>query len=299
MAIRSTATQNPSATDTRTAQHNRARRIVLLILAYGVLGLIALTSFYPLVMMIINSFKGDIEIILNPGGLPAHWTWQDYVQLTTTQGNQLHNFFNSVLVSVATTGISVFVAALAAYAFAKMRFPGSGLIFFGLLATIMVPGELRLPSLFLMFSQIDWINTYQVQIVPFLASIFGLFMIRQYMLTIPDSLIEAARIDGANHWQIFWRIIVPVASPILSAFAILQFLGTWNSYLWPQVMANDPQVAPLMVTLPSLRDPILGYVPTYGVIMAGCVLATLPIVLIFLFFQDRFITGVTLGATKE
>ncbi|GHO61530.1 sugar ABC transporter permease [Ktedonobacter sp. SOSP1-52] len=277
----------------------RFQRLVLLFLAYVVLALVACMSLYPLVMMIINSFKSNAEIMLNPGGWPQHWTLEDYTQLPTTQGNQLLNFFNSIVVASITTVIAVFIVGLAAYAFTKMRFPGRNTLFFFLLATIMVPGEIRLSSLFLMFSRIDWIDTYQVQIVPFIAPVFGLFMIRQYMLTIPDSFIEAARIDGGNHWRIFWHIIVPVSSPMLSAFAILHFLNMWNSYLWPQVMANDQSVAPLMVTLPSLRDPALGYVPTYGIIMAGCVLATIPILLVFLRFQDKFISGVTMGATKE
>ncbi len=265
--------------------------------AYAVLGIIAFLSLYPLALMIINSFKSDNDVLLNPAGLPQPWTLSSYVQLINY--GQLLNFANSILVSVITTVISVFLAGLAAYAFTKLRFPGRNIIFFVLLATIMVPGEITLPPLYLMFAQINWIDTYQVQIIPFIAPIFGLFMMRQYMLSIPDSFIEAARLDGGNEWQIFWRIMVPVSSPILSSFAVLQFLGTWNSYLWPQVMANNASVAPLSVTLPTLSDPVMGIVPIYGTIMAGSVLATVPLVLIFLRFQDKFITGVTFGAAKE
>ncbi|GLV53203.1 sugar ABC transporter permease [Dictyobacter sp. S3.2.2.5] len=212
---------------------------------------------------------------------------------------QLRNFANSIFVSVVTTVIGVFLAALAAYAFTKLRFPGRKVIFYLLLITLMVPAEITIPPLYLVFAKINWLNTYQIQIVPFIAPTFGLFMIRQYMISIPDSLMEAARIDGANEWQIFWRIMVPVTSPILFAFAILQFLGIWNSYLWPQIMANTQSVAPLVVTLPTLTDPTLGEIPLYGTIMAGSVLATVPFVLIFLRFQDKFISGVTIGATKE
>lgn len=265
--------------------------------AYAVLGIIAFLSLYPLALMIINSFKSDNDVLLNPAGLPQPWTLSSYIQLINY--GQLLNFANSIIVSVITTGASVFIAGLAAYAFTKLRFPGRNIIFLVLLATIMVPGEITLPPLYLMFAQINWIDTYQVQIIPFIAPIFGLFMMRQYMLSIPDSFIEAARLDGANEWQIFWRVMVPVSSPILSSFAVLQFLGTWNSYLWPQVMANNASVAPLSVTLPTLSDPVMGIVPIYGTIMAGSVLATVPLVLIFLRFQDKFITGVTFGAAKE
>ena len=283
------------ATDPRDTLHLRRR--ISLALAYIVLVIIAFTSLYPLALMIINSFKSDNNVLLDPAGLPQPWTLSSYIQLVNF--GQLLNFANSIFISVVTTVISVFVAGIAGYAFTKLRFPGRNVIFFILLATMMVPGEITIPPLYLMFAQINWIDTYQVQIIPFIAPVFGLFMIRQYMLSIPDSLLEAARLDGANEWQIFWRIMVPVSAPILSAFAVLQFLGTWNSYLWPQIMANNASVAPLAVTLPTLTDPVMGLVPIYGTIMAGSVLATVPLILIFLRFQDKFITGVTFGAAKE
>lgn len=283
------------ATDPRGTMHLRRR--ISLALAYIVLVIIAFTSLYPLALMIINSFKSDNNVLLDPAGLPQPWTLSSYMQLVNF--GQLLNFANSIFISVVTTVIAVFVAGIAGYAFTKLRFPGRNVIFFILLATMMVPGEITIPPLYLMFAQINWIDTYQVQIIPFIAPVFGLFMIRQYMISIPDSLLEAARLDGANEWQIFWRIMVPVSAPILSAFAVLQFLGTWNSYLWPQIMANNAAVAPLAVTLPTLTDPVMGLVPIYGTIMAGSVLATVPLILIFLRFQDKFITGVTFGAAKE
>ncbi len=272
-------------------------RRVSLVLAYLVLVIVAFTSLYPLTLMIINSFKSDNDVLLNPAGLPQPWTLASYVQLINF--GQLLNFANSIFIAVVTTAIAVFVVGIAGYAFTKLRFPGRNVIFLVLLATLMVPGEITLPPLYLMFAQINWVDTYQVQIVPFIAPVFGLFMVRQYMLAIPDSLIEAARLDGANEWQIFWKIMAPVSTPILSVFAILHFLGMWNSYLWPQVMANTQAVAPLALTLPTLTDPVMGLVPIYGTIMAGSVLATVPLVLIFLRFQDKFITGVTFGAAKE
>ncbi|HEX6478291.1 MAG TPA: carbohydrate ABC transporter permease [Ktedonobacteraceae bacterium] len=273
------------------------RRLLSLTLAYLALGIVAFTSLYPLALMIINSFKSDNDVLLNPAGLPQPWTLTSYIQLINF--GQLLNFANSIFVSVVTTAIAVFVVGIAGYAFTKLRFPGRNVIFFVLLATLMVPGEITLSPLYLIFAQINWIDTYQVQIIPFIAPVFGLFMVRQYMAVIPDSLIEAARLDGANEWQIFWSIMVPVSTPILSAFAILHFLGMWNSYLWPQVMANTNAVAPLAVTLPTLTDPVMGLVPIYGTIMAGSILATVPLLLVFLRFQDKFITGVTFGAAKE
>jgi len=143
------------------------------------------------------------------------------------------------------------------------------------------------------------LNTLQIQIVPTLTSVFGLFLIRQYMLGVPDEMLEAARIDGATQWQVFWRIMMPVSAPILGAFAILHFLGVWNAYLWPLLVANDSHVQPIMVTLPNLTDPNLGFLPVWGTIMAGCVLATLPILVVFVAFQNRFMASVVVGAIKE
>jgi ABC-type glycerol-3-phosphate transport system permease component len=267
--------------------------------AYLVIAAVLFLSLYPLVMMVLNSFKSNNEVNINPGGLPQHWTFAGYQALATTNGNQFYNFWNSTVITVSTVVVSVVVCGLAGYAFAKYRFWGSNVIFFALLATLMVPQQITLPPLYLMFSQINWIDTLQVQIVPFFASVFGLFLVRQFMQTIPDSLLDAARIDGAGDWALFWRIIVPVSAPVLSVLAILQFLFTWNNYLWPTVMANTPDVAPISFTLPTIRDPIVGFLPAYGTIMAGCVLATLPILIVFLLNQDRFMSGVVVGSIKE
>lgn len=279
----------------------RARRSrhdgIKTVAAYSVLAVMTFVSLYPLALMILNSFKSNTDVLVNAAGLPAHWTlssWRDFIN----QG-LMRSFVNSIIVAGSTTVLGVFVAGIAAYAFTKLRFRGRSILFLVLLSTMMVPGQITIPPLFLMLAHVHWINTYQVQIVPFVAPVFGLFMIRQYLLGVPDSLIESARIDGASEWRTYWQIIVPVAAPILGAFGILQFLTAWNSYLWPQIMANDHSVAPLAVTIPTLTDPILGLVPIYGTIMAGSALATVPLVLVFLRFKNTFISGVTFGAVKE
>jgi ABC-type glycerol-3-phosphate transport system permease component len=266
--------------------------------AYIVLGVITILSIYPLVVMVINSLKSNAEIDLNPSGLPINYTLENYVAILGGSTNLLGNFWNSIFVSSVSTVVTVFVAALAAFAFAKYNFRGRNFIFAMLLATTMVPGEISIPPLYLLFAKIDWLNTYQVQIVPSIVSVFGLFMIRQYMLTIPTSLVEAARIDGAGHWQIFWLIILPISSPVLGAFAILHFLGMWNSYLWPLLMANKSTIAPLNLVLPTLTDPQTGFLPIWGSIMAGSVLSVLPIVVVFIFFQNKFMDSVVIGSVK-
>jgi ABC-type glycerol-3-phosphate transport system permease component len=219
--------------------------------------------------------------------------------LLTYQGNQVvRSFLNSVIISVVSTVLAVFLAGMAGFAFAKLRFRGRDVLFAMLLATLMVPFEVTLPPLYIMFAKVGWLNSYQVQILPSVASVFGLFMVRQYMLSIPDELLDASRLDGASTWQQFWQVVVPISAPVLGAFAILHFIGIWNAYLWPLIVATDPSVQPIMTLLPTIKDPIVGFFTPWGMVMAGCVLVTIPLVAIFLMFQDKFMSGVVVGATK-
>jgi ABC-type glycerol-3-phosphate transport system permease component len=264
-------------------------------IAYCFLAALTLASLYPLVLMAVNSFKGNNQVAVDPAGLPRPWTLSGYKSLINE--GALRSFGNSLLVAGAATMGSVFISGLAAYAFAKLRFPGRTVLFAFLLGTIMIPIQTALPGFYTEFARFHWINTYQIQIVPFLAPVFGVFIARQYLLSVPDEFIEAARIDGASEWRIYWRVIVPILKPVLAALAILQFLMIWNSYLWPQVMASTHNVAPISVTLPTYVDTTLGIVPLYGTIMAGNILATIPLLIIFLRYQDLFMKGVAYGAS--
>ena len=270
-----------------------------LVATYLVLAVMVILSLYPFAMMLINSFKSDTEILRNPAAPPQAWTLDSYTSLFTYHGGAWVNFLNAVIVACSSTLITVVIVAMAAFAFAKYTFAGRELIFTLLMLTLMVPPQITIPPLYLMFAKIGWLNTLQVQIVPTITSVFGLFMVRQYMQTVPNELIEAARVDGAGHWQVFTRVMLPVSAPILGAFAILHFLGVWNAYLWPLIVATDPAVQPIMVTLPNMTDPNIGFLPVWGTIMAGCTLATLPILLVFLIFQDHFMASVTVGALKD
>jgi ABC-type glycerol-3-phosphate transport system permease component len=270
-----------------------------LVATYLVLAIMVALSLYPFVMMIINSFKTDTEILRNPSALPVDWTLASYQSLVTYHGGAWVNFLNGLIVATSSTVVAVLITAMAAFAFTKYKFVGRDVIFTLLMLTLMVPSQITIPPLYLLFAKIGWLNTLQVQIVPTITSVFGLFMVRQYMQSIPNELIEAARIDGAGHWQVFWKIMLPVSAPILGAFAILHFLGVWNSYLWPLIVANDPAVQPIMVTLPNMTDPNVGFLPVWGTIMAGCTLATLPILVVFIVFQDRFMASATVGAVKS
>jgi len=265
---------------------------------YIVLLFATVISLYPVIMMVINSFKVRSEIFNNPAGLPENWTLYNYINITNLHSGLMQNFLNSVIISLSSSLIAVFLCALGAYAFAKYRFKGRDLLFALLLGTMMIPSEIIIPGQYIMFARLGWLNTLRVQILPGAVSVFGLFFIRQYMLTIPDELIEAAWVDGAGHFTTFWRIMLPAASPALGAFAIMHFMGMWNNYLWPMMVATKKEFQPIVVVLPQLVDTQIGFVPEWGLIMAGGVLSTLPIIIVFLAFQDWFLSSVVIGAVK-
>jgi len=267
--------------------------------AYLLLALTCIAFLYPMALMVVNSFKSDAEMYVNSAGLPQRWTLESYGKIFRYHGGMWINYLNSIIIAVTSTGLSVFLCALAAFAFAKYRFRGRNLLFSLLLATMMVPPEITIPGMYVIFAKLQWINTLRAQILPTITPVLGLFLIRQYMLDIPDSLLEAARIDGAGHFTLFWRVMVPTSAPILGAFAILHFMSVWNAYTWPVLVATRQQVQPIMVILPQLVDPVIGFLPVWGTIMAGCVLSTLPLLIVFVAFQDKFMSSVVIGAIKE
>ncbi|MDR3249147.1 MAG: carbohydrate ABC transporter permease, partial [Treponema sp.] len=181
---------------------------------------------------------------------------------------------------------------------AKYKFFGRDILFLLLLITMMIPTELNITPLYLMFSKMKWLNTYYVQIFPGIANVFSLFLMRQFMLTIPDSLIEAARIDGAGDFFIFRRIILPISTPSSGALAILQFLSKWNELIMPRIMLTKQQLMPIMVILPTLNEMEYARAVPWELVLAGCTLVTIPLIIVFLLFQNKFLDSVTLGAIK-
>lgn len=255
---------------------------------------------YPLILMVFGSIKTSAQLAANPSGLPALPTFQNYIRLLHYNGGIiLRTFANGVFIAGASTILTVFISALAAFAFAKYRFKGRDLVFIALLLTMMIPYQLEIPSLFLLMAKIGWLNTYQVQIFPGIASVFTMFIIRQYILSIPDSLLEAARVDGAGEWYIFRRIIMPMAAPVLGAMFILTFLAKWNAYLWPLVMVNSVSKLPIMVILPTLNTSSSTYYVPWELVLAGCTIVTVPMIVVFLIFQDKFLKSVAIGAVRE
>lgn len=264
------------------------------------LTVVSVLAILPVALMVFNSFKTGAEIARNSWGLPHKWTLENYQSLVNyNSGIMVRTFLNSIGISTAYTLLTLLIASLAAFAFSKYRFRGSKVLFFLLLITMMIPGEITLPAIYLMFSKVHLLNTYSVQIFPGIANVFCLFMLKQYMDGMPDSLLEAARIDGAGEIYTFRRIMLPLCKPTLGALAILTFLGKWNDYLWPSMLLTKKEVMPIMVILPTLNTSNSTYSIPWELILTGCTIVTLPLIVVFLIFQEQFMASVTLGAVKE
>ncbi|MDE0085807.1 MAG: ABC transporter permease subunit [Candidatus Poribacteria bacterium] len=205
-------------------------------------------------------------------------------------------FINSVFIATASTLLTLFFCSLGGYAFAKYQFRGKTILFGILLASMMVPFQVLLVPLFGLMYDIGWLNSYKAIIIPFSVGAFGVFLMRQFIVTIPSELLDAARIDGCSEFGIYYRIVLPIIKPALGALTIYSFLSSWNGYLWPLIVLRDEAKYTLPIGLANL---IGIYRQDYGMLMAGTLLSLLPIVILFLAMQREFVQGITLGSVKE
>ncbi len=205
-------------------------------------------------------------------------------------------FINSVFIATASTLLTLFFCSLAGYAFAKYQFRGKTILFGILLASMMIPFQVLLVPLFGLMYDIGWLNSYKAIIIPFSVGAFGVFLMRQFIVTIPSELLDAARIDGCSEFGIYYRIVLPIIKPALGALTIYSFLSSWNGYLWPLIVLRDEAKYTLPIGLANL---IGIYRQDYGMLMAGTLLSLLPIVVLFLAMQREFVQGITLGGVKE
>ena len=261
----------------------------------GALMLLAVLSLAPLLWMLSVSLmpRGEASQF-PPPFLPSQPTLEGYRDLFATAGLG-RNFANSLLVSAAITALSLLLNTMAGYAFAKLRFAGRERMFQLLLAALVVPAQVAMLPLFLMMKQLGLVNSYWGVIVPGMASVFGIFLVRQYARSIPDALIEAARIDGAGELRIFFRIVLPLLKPVLVTLATFTFMGAWNDFMWPLIVLTDQQHYTLPVALAALsREPIM----EVELMMAGAVVTVLPVLLLFLLLQRYYIQGLLLGSVK-
>ena len=204
-------------------------------------------------------------------------------------------FFNSLFVAVLTTLGQLLTCSMAAYAFARIRFRGSGVLFLLYLATLMIPSQVTITPLFILMRYLGWLNSYQGLVLPAVFSAFGTFMLRQYFLTIPRELEEAAFIDGASHWTVYRRIILPLARPALATLAVFSFMGSWNAFLWPLFVVRDLEMMTLPVGLATLHG---RWLTRWNLVMAGTVITVLPMLVVYLLAQKYFVKGVVMSGIK-
>jgi multiple sugar transport system permease protein len=263
---------------------------------YVVLILIAGVALAPLVWMLSASFMPSGQASsFPPPFLPRQLTWEHYTSLFTRL-NLARYLFNSAFLSVSVTVISLLVNSMAGYAFAKYRFKARDSMLKFLITSMVIPAQVTMLPLFLMLNKMGFINTYMGVIIPGMASIFGIFLIRQYALSIPDSLIEAARIDGAGDFRIYWSLILPLCKPILITLAIFTFMGTWNDFLWPLIVMTDDSMYTLPVAIANLSGE---HVQDTELMMAGSVITIAPVLILFAVVQKYYISGIMAGGLKE
>ena len=250
----------------------------------------------PLLWMVAASFMATGEAgVFPPPFFPKDPTIRQYAELVTRL-DITHYIVNSAVLSLVVTGVSLLVNSMAGYAFAKYRFGGRESLFRLLIASMIIPAQVTMLPLFLMLNRMGLVNTYFGVIIPGMASIFGIFLIRQFALSIPDSLIEAARMDGAGDLRIYWSVILPLCKPVLITLAIFTFMGTWNDFLWPLIILTDDAMYTLPVALASLSGE---HVQDTELMMAGSVVTVLPVLLVFLALQKYYISGIMAGGVKE
>jgi len=249
----------------------------------------------PYVYMVSASFKPGDELFSIPVKIfPDRLYWGNY-DLLFGKTNFVRWFFNSVFIGVSRMVLAVVISLMAGYAFAKFDFRFKNPLFLLLLATLTLPIYVLIVPLYSMMVAFGWTDHYIALILPLAAQAIGVFLSRQYLLSIPDEILDSARVDGAGEWGIFWRIIVPLSQPVIAVMAILFFTASWNDYIWPLVVLTKDQMFTVSLGLPTLVGP---YSQEYGAVMAGSFLSTVPIMIIFLIMQRRFIEGITQDAVK-
>ncbi|MEH0164947.1 carbohydrate ABC transporter permease [Paucibacter sp. JuS9] len=261
----------------------------------GLLLLAAVLALFPLLWMLsVSLMPSGAASTYPPPLLPANPTLAHYRQLVL-HGGIATAFANSLGLAIAATLISTLFNTLAGYAFAKLRFAGRESLFALLLAALVIPGQVAMLPLFLMLKNLGLVNSWGGVLVPGLAGIFGIFLVRQYARGIPDELIEAARMDGAGEFRLFFSVVLPVLKPVLVTLAVFAFLGSWNDFMWPLIVLTDGDMYTLPVALASLSRE---HVQDSELMMAGAVITVLPVLVLFLALQRYYMQGLLMGSVK-
>jgi ABC-type glycerol-3-phosphate transport system permease component len=263
---------------------------IVLILASIIIGL-------PFFWMISTSLKSDVEVgLFPPIWLPAKLVFTNYTDVWNAAPFGMF-YINSVVTTLSGVLLEVVIASLSAYAFARIPFPHRDTIFVLVLATMMIPGEMSLVPNYITLKNLDWINTYQGIVIPFVSSAFGCFLLRQAFLSLSQDFFDAAKIDGAGHLRILWSIALPMVRPVLATFGLFLFIAKWNAYLWPLIVTNTWQMRTLPIGLVLVRD-AEGSKLGWQHLMAASLFVMLPILIVFFIAQRQLIEGIARGGLK-
>lgn len=263
---------------------------------YVIASAYALITVGPFIMTVLTSLTAtqDVDKLVSRYMIPPHFTLENYTYLLA-HGNFGVWTLNSIIVASITVVAQITFNSLAGYALARIRFPGRNMMFWLVLSTMMVPGVVLLVPQYVMLARLHWVNTFQGLIVPVMVSAFGIFLMRQFFITLPMELEEAARIDGLGRWGIFWRIMMPLAKSALVAQTIFTFLGRWNDFMWPFLIARSQEMYTLPVGLQAFKT---GHYQFWNQVMAGSMFLSIPVIILFLILQRWFVKGISITGMK-
>lgn len=266
------------------------------ILLHTVLMIGVLVSIFPFYWLVVMSTNQTSAIFAFPPKLTFGSYFMTNFNHVLDNTNFIRALFNTIFIAVLSTTLQLFFNSLTGFTFAKFQFPGSKVLFYVMIGTMMIPGQMLLVPQFMIIKSFGWVGSYKALIVPGIASAFGIFWIRQYALAIHNELLESARIDGCSKFGQYWRIALPILRPALAFLAITTFMGTWEDYLWPLIVLTDTSKFTLMLALQQLKSV---HTADYSMVMTGTLMATLPLIVIFLVVSRQFIAGIMEGAVKS
>lgn len=265
------------------------------LVATTVLTLASLIAAFPLLWMLSMSFMPEAEANAFPARLlPRDPTLANYAELFAYQ-HMGRYILNSLLVACLATVLSLAFNVTAGYAFAKLHFRGRDKLFQTLLAALVIPGQLTMLPLFFLLKTLHLLNSYVGVVVPLVASLFGIFLVRQYAQSLPDEMLQAARVDGASEWQVFRRIVLPNLRPIMVTLGVFTFLAAWNDFLWPLIVLSDDSYYTLPLAVASLSQE---HLQDQGMMMAGATVTIVPVLALFVFMQRHYVRGLLSGSVK-
>ncbi len=274
---------------------NSIKNKVLITACFMILLAICIIWIFPMIWALLTAFQSENEIQrMDFHILPVEFTFENYAKLFHNDSSPVLRWFaNSLVIALGHMGLVLVIVALAGYGFTRLHFKGRDGLFLILMATMMFPSVMNLIPNFKIVDSFGWTNTYLAVIVPGAAGVTNVFLVRQFMLGIPKDLDEAAYVDGANHWQVFWNIILPNSKPVLMVVALFSFTGAWNDFLWPSIVMRDVDMLPITPGLQLLQGQYMTYP---GIAMAGAILAIIPTFVLYLFAQKKFMESMSLGS---